>query len=360
MSSIIRVGIAGAGGIAEVAHIPAFRRLPQVEIRAICDVNGQRATKVAAQAGIPHVYETFEAMLREESLDLVSICTPNVFHAPMAIAAMEEAGCHVLCEKPMATTVADAEAMVATSERTGRKLTIGLHNRYRPEIQVLKRVAQAGELGEIYYAKSALWRRSGIPGYGSWFTQKSLAGAGASFDIGVHLLDLALYIMGHPEPVRVCGTTYAEFGPRRQGLGGWGRDIYREGPAVFDVDDLASGYIHFANGATLVLEVSWAAHLRDEEHLQFLGREGGAEIYAALFGKETPLRIYRNFHGEAVDITPVLPRRTVSPYEQEIEEFVSQLDKPTPPMVTPREGLMATRILAALHESASTGKEIML
>jgi predicted dehydrogenase len=358
-SSVVRVGIAGAGMIAEMAHVPAFRRLPEVQVQAICDIKPERAEAVAAKFNIPRAYPDFETMLRETPLDLVSVCTPNAFHAPMAIAAME-AGCHVLCEKPMATSVADAEKMIATAERTGRKLTLGLHNRFRSDVQVLKRMVDAGELGPIYYTKGSWWRRGGIPGYGSWFTRRALSGGGASYDIGVHMLDLALYIMGHPEPTRVSGATYAEFGPRGLGLGGWGKDIYRDGPQVFDVDDLASGYIRFANGATMVLEVSWAGHLRNEERLQFLGREGGAEIFADHFSKERPLRIYRNLHGEPVDVSPDIPRRTASPYEQEIEEFVRHLHDSVPPLVTPQQGLMATRILTALHESAQQGKEILL
>jgi len=302
-----RAGIIGAGFIAVRGHIPAYQRLPNVRLEAICDVDGQRAANVAAQFGIPRVFTDYRTMLHEANLDLVSVCGPNVLHAPMTIAALE-AGCHVICEKPMAVTPAQAEAMVAAAERTGRGLTVGLHLRYEPHTVVLKALAEAGVLGHVYYARATMWRRSGIPGYGSWFTNRDLAGAGTVMDIGVHVLDLTLHILGFPQPLAVSAITGAYFGPRREGLGWWGSDIVGEGPARCDVEDNAVAFIRLADGAALTLEVSWASHVRPEERYQFLGTEGGADIAPEMYGRERRLHVYRQEYGQAVDITPELPQ----------------------------------------------------
>jgi predicted dehydrogenase len=359
----IRIGIAGAGFVTARGHIPAYRRLSNVSVEAICDPNVDRARGVAAEFGIPHVYADYDEMLARTELDLVSVGSPNRFHATQTIAALER-GCHVYCEKPMALTVEEATAMADAARKAGRKLTLGLHHRYRPEALVLKPMCQAGELGEIYYGRATMMRRAGIPGYGSHFTNKDLAGGGALYDIGVHILDLALYFMGHPEPVAVSGQTFAEFGPQRRKLGGWGADIL-PGPARFDVDDLATALIRFANpqgasgsGAVLHLEVAWAFHGRSEERVQLVGRAGGAEIYPALLGQGTSLRIYKDWGDRPLDITPELPRFEVGQQARQIEDFVMHLDDPTPPTVTPEEGVILTRILAGIYRSAETGTEV--
>jgi len=247
----LRVGIVGAGTIVERGHLPGYQCHPLTEVAAICDPNEERARKVAQEYGIPQVYADYCQMLELEKLDLVSVCAPNALHAPATIAALET-GAHVMCEKPMALSVEEAKAMISAAERTGRRLTVGFHNRFRPECQILKSLADQGTLGEIYYARVSMLRRSGIPGYGSWFTDKKLAGGGSLMDSGVHGLDLVLWLMGQARPSSILGVTFREFGTRGQGLGGWGADIYR-GLHQFDVEDLAVAMVRFENGAVLIL-----------------------------------------------------------------------------------------------------------
>ncbi|NLG50863.1 MAG: Gfo/Idh/MocA family oxidoreductase, partial [Chloroflexi bacterium] len=191
----LRVGIIGAGFIATRGHVPAYRAVPGVEVVALCDINEKRARAVSEELGIPQAYTDYHAMLEHENLDVVSVCSPNAFHAQMTIDALN-AGAHVLCEKPMALNYADAQAMFAASQRAGRSLTIGFHMRYQPEFQTVKQILSDGKLGEVYYIKSSMLRRNGIPGYGSWFTNKDLAGGGAMMDIGCHMLDLSLWMLG--------------------------------------------------------------------------------------------------------------------------------------------------------------------
>jgi predicted dehydrogenase len=174
-----------------------------------------------------------------------------------------------------------------------------------------------------------------------------------------------MYFMGHPEPASVVGQTFSVFGPQRKKLGGWGADIL-PGPARFDVDDLATALVKFANGAVLYLEAAWAYHGRPEERVQLIGRQGGAEIYPALLGQPalwpgtggTPLRIYKDWSDRALDVTPELPRFEASQQARQIEDFVNHLDDSQPPVVTPEEGVIITRILAGIYRSAETGTEV--
>jgi len=372
----LRVGVIGAGFIAERGHLPGYQCHPQTEVVAICDPNEERAHKVAQEYGIRHVFADHRRMLETEHLDLVSVCTPNALHAPATIAALE-AGAHVLCEKPMALTVAEAKTMIETAERVGRKLTVGFHNRFRPECQILKNLAEQGTLGEIYYARVSMLRRSGIPGYGSWFTNKKLAGGGSLMDSGVHGLDLVLWLMEQPRPVSVLGVTFREFGSRGQGLGGWGADIYG-GLQQFDVDDLAVAMIRFENGAVLMLEISWAGHSISCEWLQLLGKDGGAELDLDPSEGGTCLRVFTSLHDQPVDIIPEVPKialdsqflashpalsafpnmKFLGAHQKKIEDTVDSIVHNRAPLVTPQQALLVTQLLESIYKSAETGREI--
>lgn len=361
----LRAAVVGAGFIATRGHLPALQLHPETETVALVDVNEERGRAVAAEFGIPAVYASFDAMLREARPDIAIIGTPNSFHAPQTIAALES-GAHVLVEKPMALTAADAQRMADAARRHGRVLTVGVHNRYRPEVEYLKDLIDAGELGGIYYGKISMLRRRGIPGYGSWFTNKDLAGGGALMDIGVHMVDLATWLMGNPRPVSVMGVTYAEFGPRRLGLGGWGIDAPPRGtvpPAGrFDVDDLAAGLVRFDNGATLMVDIAWAAYAASEERLQLLGTEGGAEIHVAdrQAPSQTPLKLYADHAGRATETHPVFPEQQqyANTIARQLVTLVNAIRHGGPVRVLPEQVVTVTAILAALQESAQLGRSV--
>jgi len=358
MTKDLRVGVIGAGDIAVRGHIPGYKATDGVEVVALCDVKEERVRSTAAKLGIPHTYTDYREMLAQESPDLVSVCSPNAFHTPMAIAALE-AGANVLCEKPMALTYADACAMVETSKRVNRILTVGFNNRYRPEMQAAKEIMRSGKLGDLYYAKASLLRRSGIPGYGSWFTNRDLAGGGAIMDIGCHILDLTLWLLDHPKPVSVSGATYAMFGPQAKALGTWGADHYPAG-ARFDVDDLTTAFVRFANGLTLTLEASWAGHNTDGERLQIFGTEGGIEVNPKLFGKEQPVHIFGEDE-EGLTEEPIDFAEAAGPsYQLEISDLVSAIHKGRPPLVTGEQAAMVVQIVEAIYESADKGAEVIL
>ncbi|WP_324717227.1 Gfo/Idh/MocA family oxidoreductase [Carboxydochorda subterranea] len=343
----IRVGIIGAGGIATGAHIPGYQALgDQVELVAVADVDGERARRVAAEFGFARSYTDYHEMLAQETLDAVSVCTPNKFHAPATIAALR-AGCHVLCEKPPATTVLEAQAMREAAAAAGRILTFGFHMRFKSEAQAAYRFVAAGELGEIYAGRVTAMRRRGIPSWGV-FTNKALQGGGPLVDIGVHVLDLALWLMDYPQPETVLGATFQKLGTR-PGVAPWGPWDWQH----YEVEDMAHAMIRFANGASLLLETSFAANIEpmDEMNVRLQGTEGGLTLQ--------PLRIHREAHETLVDVTPAwLP--TVKPHHAEVAHFVRCIRGEAQPLSTPDQAVALQQIVDAIYQSAETRTPIRL
>ena len=337
----LRVGVVGLG-IGSL-HIQGYQRLPQAEVIAVCDIHEQRAQQVAQEYGVTHVFTDYQQMLEKVELDAVSVCTPNALHAPVAIAAME-AGCHILCEKPLAHQLQDAERMLQVAKKTGVLFMMGMNNRFRGDSQTLKRHIDAGDLGDIYYAKCGWLRRHGIPGFGGWFTTKALSGGGPLIDIGVHVLDLTWWLMGCPEPDAVFGATFAKFGPYGRGQGSWGTP---QKGGTFDVEDLATALIRFKNGAVCHLDASWASHIeRDVFYSQLMGTKGGASL--------EPLRIFTDRHGVPEDFVPHAP--SISGHLAEVEHFVECILKRKACIAPIEHGVAVMRMLDGIYRSAETGE----
>jgi predicted dehydrogenase len=316
-----RVAFIGAGTIVQRGHIPCFQRINNVETVAICDVNWARAQMVADETKIPHVYSDYQQMLAEIQPDIVVVATPNVFHKEMSVAALE-AGAHVLCEKPLALTYADAKAMMARADEVGRVLTVGSHYRWSTPMRAAKAHVDGGFFGDIYAARTVWHRRAGLPGYGSWFTNKDLAGAGSILDIGIHALDRAMFLMNYPQPVTVTGTLFSNFGTRAMGLGSWGQDIVAPTTAArFDVDDMAWAYVRFANGVALQFQVAWATHMAEQFTTEIYGTEGAASI-----GHRDSVELYTTLNGQQSKIQVEIPNDPLGSYARLIENFVWQLD----------------------------------
>lgn len=341
----LKIGIIGAGGIATDVHIPSYLACgDKVEIVAIADIAVERAQEVAKEFDIPHAFASYKEMLESVELDAVSVCVPNKFHAEASITALE-AGCHVLCEKPPAMTVEEAEKMAQVAEKSGKFLSYGFHYRYQAEVETAKSFIDAGELGEIYSARVHAIRRRGIPGWGV-FTNKELQGGGPLIDIGVHMLDTALYLMGYPEPAVVLGKTHQRLGTKK-GVGLFGDWDYEN----FTIEDMAVGMVTFKNGATLTLEAAFAANVEKDETMQvsLMGDEGGAEIF--------PLKIFQEKHNTLVDVTPTyLPK--IDGHQREIIQFVDCCLEGVQPLCTPEQGLIIQQIVNAIYESAETGRAI--
>lgn len=344
----IRVGIIGSGGIAQACHMPAYQALAGVELHAVADINPQAARAAAEKFSVPHVFTDYRDLVAMPEIDVVSVCTPNAFHKGPTIAALK-AGKHVLVEKPIAVNAAEGRAMLRAAKRAGKLLMVGLNNRFAATTQALKRAIDGGALGEIYFAEAVATRRRGIPGWGG-FTEKDKSGGGALVDIGVHILDLSLYLMGYPKPASVSGVVAAKFGPRTdlpRVEGGWAWD-----PKNFSVDDFGVGFVRFENGASLVLKASWAGNIGDPAfNCTLWGTEGGC--------RSDPIGIFTQAHGSLIDITPVeLPR--VKSHWVEVERFIEAVRKGRPSPIPAEEALVTQQILDAIYRSSELGREVKL
>jgi predicted dehydrogenase len=296
-------------------------------------------------------YADNKALLADPEVQAVFIATPNAFHAPLALRALA-AGKHVLVEKPFATNATEAEAVVNAAARAGKLLSVGMNQRFLPDAQRIARLVRAGELGHVYHAKAFWFRRAGIPKLGTWFGSKSLAGGGALYDIGVHLLDLALFVMDRFEPVSVSGQTYTNFGQRGLGEGGWG--LSERSHQDFDVEDGATALLRFRDGATLSLDVSWAIHQKEDDRMNVTlhGTEAGAGCY--------PGELYRSGPERAYEVTALAETPLDYPHQNRFHNFIGAVLGDESLCVSPQQALAVQRILDAIYESSRLGREVML
>ncbi|WP_069364112.1 Gfo/Idh/MocA family protein [Salisediminibacterium beveridgei] len=349
MSAKWKVAIIGPGGIASGAHIPHYMSDPRTEVVAVCSYTEETALSAAKAFDIKNSFTDVDDMLKTIEPDLVSVCNPNAFHHDAVVKSLK-AGCHVLCEKPPATSPLEAMEMERTAKETGKHLLYAFNHRHNLETKVLKRAIESGELGTIYHMNVTAMRRRGIPGWGV-FTNKELQGGGPLIDIGVHMLDLAMYLSGFPKPVEVMGATHQRLG-KKPGvglLGNWD-------PQDYTVEDLATGMIRFEHGLTMNLTASYAANIRKDEHLnvELLGDKGGAET--------DPFTIYQEKYGSLFNMEPAYLEQTDTrdSYERQIVHFLDVVDKKTRPIITPGQGTMIQQIVEALYTSAKSRQVVRL
>ncbi len=342
----LKVGIIGCGGIAQAAHMPGYSKLPNVKMVACCDIDESKAREAAGKFKIEQVFVDYRDMLQIGEIEAVSVCTPNFAHMEPTVEALK-AGKHVLVEKPMAMNGKEALAMVRAARRNGRKLMVGLNYRWRADIQALKRFVDARELGDIYFARAQCLRRRGIPGWGV-FTQKDKQGGGPLVDLGVHVIDAVLYLMGFPKPVSASGATYTKFGTKRGVVGLMGR----WDPKKYTVEDYALGLVRFKNGSTMFVETSFAANIeRDVLDFALMGTKGGCTL--------DPPRIFSEKHKTLIDTMPV-HLRGASTHDIEMQKFVESVLKDKEPPVTGEEGMVIQKIMDAIYESAELKEEIKI
>jgi predicted dehydrogenase len=359
MDRKIRAAVIGLG--VGMAHAKGYKANPEAELIAVCDIDPTRLRERGDALGIAREMQfiDYNDLLKLPELDAVSIALPNYLHAPVALAAFR-AGKDVLCEKPLAISAAEAEAMVSEARICGRTLMVCFNYRFRDDARWLLGMRDAGRMGEIYYARAGWLRNTGIPGFGGWFTSKAMSGGGPLIDLGVHILDLTLWLMGYPQPVSVSGQTFAAFGPI--GRKAWGAARPGATTGRFDVEDLAVGFVRFANGAALQIETSWAAHTkpgRDDYFLNLYGSEGGAELYVANYTDRDTLTFYSEECGQPVMIRPAIVNRAAG-HELTVAHFVDCLRSGRPVESTGEQGLALMRIIESLYESAATGREVRL
>jgi len=342
-SKKIRIGVVGLG--MGKGHIKGYQAHPGAEVAAICDLNEEALSKASKEFAIPGTYTDANKMFKEAGLDAVSIATPNVFHAPLTISALK-AGLHVLCEKPMAMTVAESVQMEKAAKRAKKNLMINFSYRFSPMSFALKQQVDAGAVGDIYFGRTVWHRRRGLPGFGGWFGNKKMAGGGPLIDLGVHRLDLALWLMGYPEPASASGSAYNVIAKK----------LALKEKKHFSVEDLACGLIKFKNGATLILEASWALNINENEHMitSLYGTKGGLiqknSDGAYAFSAEIFTEEGGNLFTKKLD-------RTIGNVPSAYAEFVDSIIKKRAPSATGAQGIKVMKILEGIYKSAETGKE---
>lgn len=340
----LKIAVIGAGQVARTAHINHYQSLPQAEVIAVCDTNMEAARQTAEAFGIPRCFDRHEELLEAVGPDAVSVCVPNKYHCEVTCAALEH-GCHVLCEKPPAIHWREAQRMARTAEANNRLLTFGFHFRHHEHVAVIKNRIVRGDFGELYRVRATWLRRRGIPGWGN-FTNRELQGGGPLIDIGIHMLDLAMYFLGYPKIDYVCGTMSDRIG-RRGGtgfFGDWDKSRY-------EVEDGLFAMVKFADGASLNLETSFALNMKekDRRNVELFGDRLGASAFPLEFYGEEDGRQYLHSY----------------PWEEErdrhfdcIENFVRACLGEEPLLVTAAQAVYLQKLINDIYQSAISGKPV--
>lgn len=369
----LQVAVIGCGGIANQKHFPALKsQADKCEMVAFCDIQLERAEKAAKEYGTPDAkaYSDYNELLKDESIDVVHVCTPNAAHCPITVAAFES-GKHVMCEKPMAETTEDAEKMMAawkkSGKKSGKKFTIGYQNRFRTDAQMLKRACEEGKLGDIYFAKAYAVRCRAVPTWGV-FPDKSKQGGGPLIDIGTHALDITLWCMDNYKPATVTGSVFEKLGHLPEAtegnmFGPWD-------PETYEVEDSAFGYIKMENGATIFLESSWALNVKDsrEAATTLCGTKAGAEMiggmsqqgYDLVFNETTGGVLTEEHISDTGAIAFFEGNSGGSPEVKECKQWLEAVIEDKEPLVKPEQAFVVTQILDTIYKSAAAGKEIKL
>ncbi|AKD58500.1 Gfo/Idh/MocA family protein [Spirosoma radiotolerans] len=336
---LLKAAIIGGGNIADNNHIPALKQLAdRVELVAVCGRDLGKARALADKHNIAHAFDNTGSLYDQCAPDLVVICTPNNLHHPQTMEALAR-NCHVFCEKPPATSAQQARDMANLAVQKGLTLAYNFQLRQTSECALLMRCRANGLLGDIYHIKAHFLRRRGIPGWGH-FTNKAMQGGGALMDLGVHVLDLALFALGHPTPDQVLGNTYDLIGKAGgKGLmGDWN-------PNAFEVEDAAMAYLSFPNNVSIMLSASFALNTQTDKdrNLEIFGSKGGVKLF--------PFSLYTEVAGELADIQfPYLDETDI-----QLKNTIAFLDacegKPST-VCTAEQGVILQEIVERIYHSA--------
>ena len=353
---MIKVAVIGVGSISE-CHLDAYVKNPDAELYAICDINPDTLKKQGDRYSIPEDkrFLDYNELLKLPEIDAVSICTWNSEHAPITIAALK-AGKNVLCEKPMATSVEDAQAMLDAAKKSGKHLQIGFVRRYGNDCALIQDLVKEGFFGDIYFAKASYLRRNGNPE--GWFGDKSRSGGGPLYDLGVHVIDLVRYIEGNKKPVSVYGATWQKLlnRPNLKTPKAY-YSASRTDHDVCDVEDLAVAMIRFEDGSVLYVEASFSLNIqKGSGAIELFGSKGGAKLDGSSLDLTSEMYDYMTdvkLNGAKADWGDF--------FQREIDHFVDCVTKPGTVCRAPAEdGVTLMKILCAIYESARTGHEVVI
>jgi len=333
----LKVAVVGVGSIAQIVHLPILKKIDDVEVVAICDVDDNKVLKLTEKFDIPRWYSLVDNMVKREELDIVHICTTNHFHYPMSYVALNN-GINVFVEKPIALNSADAGKIAKMAKEKGLHVMVGMQNRFRDDVSILKEFMEKDELGDIFYIKAGWlkkWSKSPLP---SWQNSKNDAGGGVLIDMGTQMIDLALYLTGLP---KIKSVQFYD---------------YKINPEL-EVEDAALAVIHTVSGTTITIEISWRMHMEnDMVYTHIFGKNGAAYL--------NPLRINKELHGNLVNVTPMLSESTADrytkAYEREIRHFTKVVRGEEKNKSSALDAFYIMRIIEALYESGRTGHEVLI
>ncbi len=350
--STLKVGVIGVGGIART-HMPGWAASPHAEVIAGADLVPAALESWGEQWNVSRLETDSAAVINDPDIDIIDVCTPNMYHADLSIAALE-AGKHVICEKPLAPTPADVQRMIDARDRSGKLLMTAQHFRFADTSKALKAEIDRGALGDVYHARSWMLRRAGIPTSLAFLSTKH-AGGGACIDIGVHILDLTLWMMGNPEPVSVTGVARRELASNPKAFGRWPR--FGPIPDGMDVEEMAMAFVRFETGATLVFEISWLLHhdIDGEDMQMWLYGTGGGSHWPKCEVYDTDYDAMQ-LYNRKLKLMP----RVAEPHAQECIEFAQAIVDGAPSPVPAEQSLQVLKILNAIYESQKTGREVLL
>lgn len=351
----LRVGVIGLGWAGQ-QHLEAYAARDDVQVVGLAALETDQLALLAERHEVPIAVADWRELLATADLDAVSVAVPTFLHAPISIAALE-AGVHVLTEKPMARDAAESDSMVEAARSAGRVLHVAFNQRHRGDIAALRAQVEAGALGRVYHARVSWLRRAGIPTLGSWFTNSAMAGGGPLIDLGVHMLDMTLHLMGEPRVRTVSAVTHAELGPR--GLGGSASGKQGVGSA-YEVEDLATLLLRLEDGRSITLESSWATHrpAGDEIALTLYGTDGGAEVQVIDYAPST-VRVFGAAPDGSDDVD--VPPLEASGHLTVVDEFLDAVAQPQ--VWSEHDGAIGaerSRIIEAAYRSAAAGAEVVL
>ena len=358
MAQLIKVGIIGCGGIANGKHMPSLSKLPNVRLVAFCDIIPERAEAAKQKYGTEDAktYVDYKQLLADPDIEVVHVLTPNREHAQITVDALY-AGKHVMCEKPMAKTAEDAKRMYEAARATGKKLTIGYQHRHKPQSVYAKQYIDSGALGEIYYANCLAIRRRGTPNWGV-FLDEEAQGGGPIIDIATHSLDLTLYLMNNYEPEMVVGKTHKKLEHPEAG-NIWGD----KGVSTTALEEAACAFIRMKNGATIMLETSWALNTCEpveEGSCVLCGSREGLQIKNNMlkvnkveFDRQTETVVNTSAGGVAF-----YAGKGATPADVEAASWIRSIIEDTDPVVLPEQALVVSQILEAIYTSSKTGQPV--
>ncbi|MEK8131019.1 Gfo/Idh/MocA family oxidoreductase [Paenibacillus filicis] len=349
--STIKVAIIGCGTIANNAHIKAYLANPDAEIVYFCDKLIERAEKAVQDYGCGQAIQDYQVILNDPEIEAVSICTPNDVHASISIDCLR-AGKHVLCEKPAARTYAEALEMQKVQHETGKVLNIGVVNRFNTGVNIIKKMIENGELGELYHVYVSFRSQRSIPGLGGAFTTKAVAGGGALIDWGVHFLDIVMYCSGDPKPLTVTGQAYSKLGRDMENysyINMWAGPPNYSG--TYDVDDFVTAMVRTA-GPSITVNGAWAQNIGVEEmYIDFLGDKAGIRLQ---YGQD--FKLYSAQNGALLETTPKF--NSTDMFQNEIDGFLRciRTGEKLPSHID--TVILSSQIIQAIYDSSDQRAEV--